>query len=100
MAISLPFILSNKNGPGFFQAAKSSAPAAASFAEQKSTQDLASEPPSDKNSASQVADGLVAVRQTRSAAKTEAQAKNNPAESKAVNEAPQREADSTKKQGQ
>jgi len=95
MAISLPFILSNKSGPSSFRAASDSATAALA-PEQQEAQRRASEPPSDKNQAPQVADGLVALQQAASARKIEAQTKNSPAESKAVNEAQQREADSVK----
>jgi hypothetical protein len=97
MAISLPFILSNKSGAGSFQADKSNAPAIASAAnEEPEAQGRASETHSDKNQVPQAADSFVALQQPPSALKAERQTKNGPAESKVVNEAQQREADSTK----
>lgn len=97
MAISLPFFLSNKGAS--FKATDSAAPASA-IASQQNASSSEPQPGSDKNATAEAAGGIVALRQTPSAPKTEAQSKNNPVDAKALNEAPQREADSAKQKGQ
>jgi hypothetical protein len=99
MAISLPFILSNKGRMSLDTQSTAPAAAAASSEQSTASQPRESQTPSDKTAA-QAADGLVAVHQAPSAPKTEAQSKNSPVEAIALNEAPQREADSKKLQAQ